>query len=412
MKKHILILISFYLQFSYLESQNLCNDYLLLNGMEKLNSFGIDTTFNWWAITEPFNEQYRIIINGNESDVYSKISNPVFSPDGLRWAYFAYSNINNFLVTNDTIINITNGKGINILFSGNSQRYLYTYIEGNEMKLVLNDNVYSIINGTNQIAIDYYGENIAYVISKVNRNYIYKNNIEVAYFDKIKLVGFDDKGKVLYIAFTGNGWQLYKDNKAISEIYADITEFKINLLGNIYAMIVKNFSNKYQVILYSDEYYEPLIGTPYTKANNLVLHPYLSLYAYKSSIDLKNYIIYNNSEYSSGKISGSPSFSSDGEDLYFLGCDFDCFINLNGRRFNIDNNIDVDMPISVANGGKSYAYTTNYGLMVKKINSKDLYSGMMVDFTIPPRYNRKNNRYETLGVIGNKLYLLTCIPPK
>jgi hypothetical protein len=35
-------------------------------------------------------------------------------------------------------------------------------------------------------------------------------------------------------------------------------------------------------------------------------------------------------------------------------------------------------------------------------------SGMMTNETLNPRYNRFNDRYETLGIINNRLYLLTC----
>jgi hypothetical protein len=33
---------------------------------------------------------------------------------------------------------------------------------------------------------------------------------------------------------------------------------------------------------------------------------------------------------------------------------------------------------------------------------------MMVDSTFSPRYNWRMDRYEALGIINNRLYLLTC----
>jgi len=47
-------------------------------------------------------------------------------------------------------------------------------------------------------------------------------------------------------------------------------------------------------------------------------------------------------------------------------------------------------------------------MAVREIEFNRLYAGMMVDELIPPRYNWRKQRYESLGKINQKLYLLTC----
>ena len=69
-----------------------CFDYMLFDGSEKLVTFGMDTTDNWWAVTQPFTESYRLIVNGYKTDVYKDIRQLTFSPNAERWACFLKDN--------------------------------------------------------------------------------------------------------------------------------------------------------------------------------------------------------------------------------------------------------------------------------------------------------------------------------
>lgn len=409
LKLTIIIIISLLLS-NYVAAQYQCKDFLLLDGMEPLKSIGMDTTKNWWAITEPFAGMSRITISGFRGLTYNTISTPVFSPDGNRWAYFADDNVSLILVTNDTSISLGFGKPGKIVFSGNSENFAYSFYQNNTEYIFLDDRKYEIINGTNDIFVDYYGTSIALVIRKGYNSYVVKNYKEYGIYEDIKIMGFDNNGKIVYAALSGNGWQFYKDDKVISDIYDNVTEVKANIEGTVFAAIVRNTLGKYQAILISDEYYEPLVGTQYDAASGLALHPTVSLYSYLAVRNLVNYIVFNSAEYAGGDLNGHPRFSWDGEELYYISCDIDCYIGINGKRNLLTNTIDVSMNLAIAPGTNTYAYSTSSSLVVAKMNAKGLTAGMMVDYIIPPKYNRFDKRYETLGAINNKLYLMTCRP--
>lgn len=405
-----IILIISLLVSNYAFAQYQCKDFLLLDGMEPLKSIGMDTTKNWWAITEPFAGLSRITISGKQSQTYNSVSNPVFSHDGNRWAYFADDNVSLILVTNDTTISLGFGKPGKIIFSGNSEKLIYSYYQNNTEFMYLDDKKFEIMNGTRDIFVDYYGSSVAFVIRKGYNSYVVKNYTEYGIYDNIIIMGFDNNGKIVYAALSGNGWQFYKDDKAISDIYDNVTEVKANIEGTVFAAIVRNTTGKYQAILISDEYYEPLVGMQYDAASGLALHPTVSLYSYLAERNLVKYIVFNSAEYAVGQSIGNPKFSWDGEDLYYLTCDIDCYIGVNGKRNLLNNTIDVSANIAVAPNTNTYAYSTSSSLVVARFDAKGLTAGMMVDYTIPPRFNRFENRYETLGVINNKLYMMTCRP--
>lgn len=410
MVKLIIILIFSLFLSKEANAQYQCQDFILLDGMEPLKSIGMDTTKNWWAVTEPFPGLNRITISGIQSQTYSSISTPVFSPDGNRWAYFADDNVSLILVTNDTTISLGFGKPGKILFSGNSEKIVYSFYQNNTEYLQLEEKKFEIMNGTNEIFIDYYGNSIAFKIRKGYNSYLVKNYTEYGIYEDITILGFDNNGKIVYAALSGNGWQFYKDDKTISDIYDNVTEVKANLEGTVFAAIVRNTLGKYQAILISDEYYEPLVGMPYDAASGLTLHPTVSLYGYLAERNLIKYIVFNSAEYAGGRLNGYPNFTFDGEELYYIVCDIDCYIGINGKKNLLNTNIDVGRNIAVAPNTNTYSYATSSSLVVAKFDSKGLTAGMMVDYIITPRYNRFDKRYETLGVINNKLYLMTCKP--
>ena len=59
-------------------------------------------------------------------------------------------------------------------------------------------------------------------------------------------------------------------------------------------------------ILFSDEYYEPVVGKPYDGISNLALHPHIALYAYNAFEGVRSYVVFNSSEYSGTKYTSKP----------------------------------------------------------------------------------------------------------
>ncbi|GAB1371217.1 hypothetical protein MASR1M45_12790 [Candidatus Kapaibacterium sp.] len=394
------------------KSQDICKDYRIYDGDEPLFSIGIDTTFNWWAITNPTTDRYRLIINGGESGLFSKVEKPVFSYDGFKWGSFVIDQGVTTLLTNDSTIFLYASEPGEIKFSSITNQLVYSYRRGSIEYAVLPGRTVEMMNKSGGYYVNQNATRIAYPVKRGSSYAININGRESTLYDRVLPFGFDVENKFIYAAYLGNGWQVYADNKTVSEIYPDIYEFAINREGTCYAFACRTFTGRQQVVLYSNELYEPIISKQYEAVNNLVLHPYYAISGFSSIFQTIRYVSMNSAEYFAGVQPGPPQFTYDGDELYFISCDIDCFMYLNGKRYNMKIRLEPGGQIAVAPGTKTLAYTTNTSLMVYYLETHALHSGMMADFVTPARFNRFDNRYEALGVINNRIYLMTCAAPK
>ncbi|MBX3045264.1 MAG: hypothetical protein KIT33_10615 [Candidatus Kapabacteria bacterium] len=400
------------LSVSFVNSQDICRDFRIYNGEEPLYNFGMDTTFNWWAITTPTTDRQRLIVNGEESHIYNSVSPPVFSYDGLSWATFAIDQGVTTLLMRDTAIFLFASEPGSILYSSMTNQLVYTYLKGDIEYAVMPGKTIDMLNKSGPLVINQNATRFAYPVKRGSSFSMMINGRETTVFDRIMPVGFNIENKFVYAAYGGNGWQIYEDERTVSEIYPDLYEFAINREGTVYAFTVRSFNGRHQTLTFSSEYYEPVISKQYEMVNNLVLHPYLALTGFSAVFQTIRYVGLNSAEYFAGVQPGPPRFSWDGEELYFMSCDLDCFVNINGRRFNMKIRLEPGNMIALAPGTRTVAYSTSTSLMVYFLETGMIHSGMMADYVSQPRFNRFDNRYEALGVIGSRLYLLTCAPPK
>lgn len=77
---------------------------MLLDGSEKLAQYGLDSLGNWWAITSPFENQFRVYINGRETAAYDTLTGLQFSASGKHWAFFGENNTGWNLITDSIVI--------------------------------------------------------------------------------------------------------------------------------------------------------------------------------------------------------------------------------------------------------------------------------------------------------------------
>ncbi|MDX9790056.1 MAG: hypothetical protein RBT61_04445 [Candidatus Kapabacteria bacterium] len=410
----IRILIALFIMISVYKSlsQDICKDYRIYDGAETIYNFGLDTTFNWWAITSPTTDRQRLIVNGEESIVYNSVLPPVFSYDGLQWAAFADDQGVTTLLTRDSAVFLFASEPGEILYSSITNQLVYSYIQGSIETLVLPNRKVDMTNKIGPVKVNQNASGYAYTVKRGSMVSVNINGKETTTYDRVNPVGFNIENKFVYAAYIGNGWQIYENEDPVSEIYPDLYEHAINREGTVYAFTVRSFNGRHQTVTISSEYYEPLISKQYEMVNNLTLHPYLPLVGYSSIFQTVRYVGMNSAEYFAGIQPGKPMFSWDGDEMFFVSCDLDCFVNINGRRYNTKIRLDPSLPIALAPGTKTIAYTTNASLMVYFLETGVLHSGMMADYVGEVRYNRFDNRYEAIGVISNRLYLMTCTPPR
>lgn len=411
MQNKIIYIIIFIFTSAISLKADLCQDYMILDGSEPLMTYGMDSTDNWWAITKPFTDMYRLVVNGEETDVYDDLTYPRFSPDGMKWGCFGVYNSQWYILDERETNEIRADDYGEIVFSGDSKKMIYSYFKGSVEKIIVGERTFSVLNRVSSIFTDFRGNKIAFTGRRGNGLTLNVNGKESTIYEDIIPVGFWHNGEMVYCAKNGGSWQVMIGNKAISSTYQGIKYKQINRFGTVVAIVAKDFSGRDVAVLFADEYNDPIVSRSYEFIDNLALHPSLPLMAYTAAKLHTYVIVYNTTEYNAGQIYGRPFFTADGDEMYFAGCDFDCFINVNGRQFVLDNNISVDLGIVKKSNSETIAYSTNSNLVLLHLRLGSMHAGMMVDEAIPPRYNWRYDRYEAIGRIYDRLYLLTCTPP-
>jgi hypothetical protein len=413
MKKILLVLFLLLSSFSLLRAEDYCTDYLLLDGYEDLVSVGMDTTFNWWAITKPFSDKKRLIVNGSETDVYNDISSPVFSPDGMRWAAFGINNGSLTLITESDAVYLPGISAGELHFSANCETLLYSFYEGTVESICFPADTIKITNRAGKIFINNTGTKVAFLGLRGSYYVININGRESQQFDEILPIGFWYDDSFLYAARLGEGWEIYKDKEPLTEKFAGVAETAINLDGTVAAVLVNGYDGWGYGLLFSDEYNQPLQGPAYKKVSALALHPRLALFSYKGFNEEKYCVTMNSVEYVAGRITSQPQFTYDGSELYFFASnEINYFININGKKTYIKYFSGADAVIPRAPGSDTYAYTNGTNLVMQFIEQNKTHHGTMMDWTSEPRFNWRDNTYEALGVINRKLYLLTATVPR
>lgn len=398
----LLILLTFQNAYS-----DLSNDTLIYDGFEVVHSFGMDTTDHWWVITTPYTGQYRVIIDGIESDSYYEIKHLSFSPDGKRWAYFALNAVQWYLVTNDTIISLPGNGAGELLFSDDSKRLIYSYMFNEEEHIIVGKRKYIVINRSGKLITNYNGTRLAFMMRRAGSYVLNINGTETTVYDEIIPVGFWNDGRFIYAGRNSVNWRIYKGDEEITEVYSSVTETAINRFGTVFAALVTLMSGHTVCIMLSDEYISLIESKKYESGKNLVLHPELSMYSFSATLNNNNYIVYSGAEYYAGKEASEPFFSYDGSELIYIGCDVSCSIFINGKKYPVTSDFATDRKIAIKPGGETVAYTTSSNLVLRYLDRNYYVAGMMVDLTGDVRYNWREARYEALGMINGRVYLLT-----
>lgn len=406
----IIIIILLFLLGSNKSHSNRCSDTLMLDGSEPLVSYGIDTTGVWWALTQPYTNSFRMTINGKSSETLLDIRSFVISPNGDNWAYFGRDNTQWNIFTRDKKISIpSTAEPTELMFSPSGNLLAYAYSESGLETIVYGDKKIMVYQRDGPFFLNYWGNSIAFTGYRSNRKTIIIDGKESQLFDDITPIGFWYDNTFLYVGRNGNQWEIYQSDKNISEALKFIADVSINKQGTVAAVTAGRFSNDMVAFLISDDYYEPLISKPYEAIEGLVLHPELPMLGFKARVSSKELVVFSSTEYSGGSsFTGNPMFTHDGSELYFLGCDFDCFFNVNGKKYNINESQMSNLIYAKKPNSPTVAYSTNSALVVRFLEKKELVAGKMVDFTVQPIYNWRSGQYEALGVINNRLYKMVC----
>ncbi len=406
--KNLIVLIVILIFPVFLFSANLCSDSLVYYGTDSVAGMGMDSTGHYWIVTVDGLGYKSLIIDAVQVGRFIDINNLAFSRDGRRWACFVRSNVSWAVLTSESTIPIFCDTVSSLGFSGNSRELYYSFVIGSEVNFVIGDRTIRGFNATGDFFISQGGERFALMGYRGNTMVLTINGWETQSFDEIKPFGFMYDGSFLFAGRSGNRWEVYRDKKSITEPLINVWDLRLNGDGTVAAFLAKPSQSQGVAIMVSDEYSEPMMSKSYDLVEGLTIHPTIPLIAFKATYNGSQYVVLSNTEYSGGETTGTPHFSYDGTQLYFAGCATDCFINIDGQRFNLYAMFSMMDNFAMKPRSQTIAYATATSLVIRYLGTKNLHAGKMVDQIISPMYNWRTDEYMTLGIISNRVYLMKC----
>jgi hypothetical protein len=249
-------------------------------------------------------------------------------------------------------------------------------------------------------------------VQQGNLQTIYVNGNEVETFPEINVIGFFYDGSILYTARQGNQWNVYKNDEQISITYQAISNATINRFGTTVAVSAQQLNNQAVIWLFSEEYNQPILSQPFDGITSLTLHPSKAVVMAECRRNDQRIVTIQFTEMGGGLSNSKPAFTVGGEQYYFLSCENICSMVIDGVRRILNNRIELHQNFSTAikPHGKTFSISSSSSLVVRYIEKDELYSGMILNNLTPPRYNWRTDRYEALGSIQHRLYLLSCKP--
>ncbi len=386
------------------------SERMLLDGTENLLQFGIDSTGNWWAVTEPFSGQYRVHINGKESTTFSELKGLKFAASGNRWAFFGRNHSGWNIIANDTIISFNASLVDEIQFSNTNDAISYSYIDAGQEKIVLDDRIIPTYSRHGKYFVSQKGKRYAYVSKRGNSYIMNINGKESQIFDEILPIGFKYNDEFLFAARNGNLWEIFQNETPITETYKNVSEAVINADGTSVGVIVKLYSDYYQTILFNDEYIEPLFSNQYDIIQDLVLHPYEPMLACRAMLNNSYFVLLNSTEYNADEGCSKPQFTYDGSELFYIFCRISCSIGINGKKYKLPMQLDPNYTFAKKPKAMNICFPTNTSMCVQEIETNDLYASLLIDRICNPIYNRHTGFYESLASINNRLYYMGIKP--
>ena len=386
-----------------------CTDELLLDGSEPLVQAHLDTTGVWWAITSSTLGQQRLVINGHRSASYDRVSQPIISSDGQHWAAWVQRAGTWHLLVDTVLIPIQCAAPTALVFAPYSSVLAIGCKEGTVEIIGHRTKQYTAVRRKGDILLSPDGTRIAWVEQIHQQQRLLLDGKEVATGDELLVGGFWQSGQILYAQRAGGQWKILRDTDLVAGPFEYIRSISVNPMGTVGVAHVQNLGWQ-SVLLLSDEYERPVPSQQYDSVWSVVLHPYLAQYGALAVRQGTFFIVHSGTDYALGRFPlVQIRFTPDGSELYGLGCDVDCYLVLDGQRLPLGQDLSPTLGIARRPGSKTFSYSTPTNLFVRRTDKVNFTYSRMCDYVLEPIYNRRRGRYEALGVVQGRLYLLSCL---
>lgn len=385
-----------------------CTDALLLDGSEQLITTRLDTTGVWWAVVAPYAGQQRLVVDGYRTAAADRVMEPVISADGRHWATWIQRAGMWQLLVDTTMLPVHCAVPGIVAFAPNAPVLVISCYEGSNEIIAHKNAQYSVLRRVGSVAIAPDGDHIAWVEQVQSQERLLLDGREIASGDQLRVGGLWHTGNVIYAKRAGGQWRIYRGSEELAGPFAQVYTLLVNRFGTVAVAHVYQ-PPWHQILLLSDEYTRPLPSQQYDSIWSVVCHPFLPQYGAAAVRQNTYFMLHTGTEYGVGRNPiGQLAFTPDGSELYAIGCDVDCFLVLDGQRLPLGQDLSTSLTIARRPRSQTFAYGTPTNLFVRRLDKVSFTYSRMCDDVLPAIYNRRRDRYEALGILQGRLYLLMC----
>ena len=201
-------------------------------------------------------DQWVVLIDGQESEVYDAVASPAFSADGKQFAYSATIDGKTFLVINGVAQETQYNSITEIVFSPDGQQIAYMANKNEKYVVVLNQKEgkeYAEIDaletktGSAYIIFSSDSQSFAYKVAENQQQFMVINNQEGKRYDSISDFTFSDDGSQYAYKAEKNGREIIVvDNKEVSNTPAGPSGSSGSSSGSSFSSSTTDYSTHFR----------------------------------------------------------------------------------------------------------------------------------------------------------------------
>ncbi len=385
-----------------------CSDALILDNVAKVIDFDIDTTGHWWAITQPYDQFRQLIVDGKEYGSFDSLTKPIFSYDGSTWAARGVrSNVAVVIRPNGVTHNPLPIEAIG--FPSQSYELWWVEVEGANRRITNGERTYVTGYQAHGLRFDPQGFAVAWLERRAGQDFLMMNGKEIARGENIVLAGVWATGDCLYSLRTGGVVAVMLGSRELVTNARSVSSLQLNPFGTIAAWQATDATSQMRTYVYSDDFTAPWESPVIAQADpELTLSPFDALVAYRTTYMGSQVVGFNAAMYPRGVVAGPPVFSHNGAFMAYTSRDNGDFVVLNGKRYLIKAGVPLTERLAVSTDGETVAWCSSTTLVVVHVEANTVVMGRMCDQMGRAVFDRRDNSFKAIGVVGGRLYLLTC----
>jgi len=387
----------------------------VFGGEETVLRFGLDSTSNWWILTQPYERYMRLYVNGYKSAEAEYIMRPVFSPDGLHWGTVTYFQNTVSVLLDGQTLELAYTIAYDLQFAddgltasvvgyiGGQQELVRFQFADGEWKQKETVPLPQAFEGS--IVQDRSLTRFLCRVSEGNQFSVLMGDRTFGPFDQIHHLRWWQDSLPLFAARNGDWWAVYLGSEPLISSIDTVFSIQLNRDRSVAVIVYKRYQLSYIAKLAPDGQLQQTQG--WDKVEDVKLHP--SATAYGALVQWRNqhYFLLDGTRYPVRRQHTKLQMLYDGSGYYCLECRQLCDLMVNGERLSLQLRASSQLQSFLfLPQSQMFAYVYGPNFYVHSLKRRQTVLSYQYDRFSAIVYNWYAQSVEVLAKRGNLLYLL------